>query len=92
MARTKLERYIDILKTLSQNGSLKTSDVACETKINYNELKKYLEFLLTQGLVNHEKVSNKRTAYSITHNGISVLSYFKEQKQMPPITIKQDHL
>ncbi len=91
MARTRLEIYIGILKTLARNGSLKTSDVACETKINHNEVKKYVDFLLAQGLVDQEKVSIKKTVYSITHKGITVLSYFKEQKQMLPI-IKQDHL
>lgn len=86
MGRTKLEMYIGILKTLAQNGSLETSNVAYETKISYNELKKHLSFLLTQGLVDEQKVDKQRMVYSITQQGITVLKYFKELKQVAPIT------
>lgn len=90
MARTKLETYIDILKTLAQNGSLKNSNFACDSKINYNELKKYGDFLLAQGLVAQERVSNRRTVYSITQKGITVLNYFKKQKQKLPMANIQE--
>ena len=86
MGRTKLEMYIGILKTLAQNGSLQTSNVAYEAKISYNELKKYLSFLLTQGLVDEQKVDKRRMVYSITRRGITVLKYLKELKQVAPIT------
>ena len=81
MKPTKLEIYIDILKILSQSSSLKISYVICETNVSGNELKKYLDFLLAQGLVDERKVGKQRMVYSITQRGITVLKYFKELKQ-----------
>lgn len=92
MTRTILEMYIDILKTLSQNNPLKNTDVTCETKINDNKLKKYIDFLFTQGLINRESARNNRTVYSITHKGITVLNFFKKQKQIFLIPTKKDPL
>jgi predicted transcriptional regulator len=89
MKRAKLEMYIGILKILSQSSWFKNSTIACEANINCNELKKYLGFLLKQGLVDEQKVGKQRMVYSITQRGIAVLKYFKELKQEFPI-IKED--
>ena len=86
MQKTKLEMYVGVLKILAQNDSLKTSNVPDKLNISTDELKRYMGFLLKQGLVDEQKLSNNRVVYLITHRGIRVLKYFKELKQERPIT------
>ncbi len=85
MTLTKLELYVDILKNLAQNGSLKISNDASETNLN-KENKKHLDFLLAQSLVEERKVSKLHLVYSITPRGLSVLKYFNALNQEFPIT------
>ena len=81
MAQTKLETYVDILKTLANRGPLKNSVLAGELKIDAREMKRYLSFILKQGLVDESRVGNQRAVYSVTRRGIAVLRCFGELKQ-----------
>ncbi len=83
MHKTKLEIYIDALKIIAKNDSLKTSNVSEELKISSSEGKKCLSFLLNQSLIDKRKLSNNRVVYSIAQRGIKVLIHFNEQKQLP---------
>jgi len=86
MERSKLEKYVDILKIVAQSGPLKISNVACKTNIGSSTLKKYLGFLLAQGLVNEQKMSQHIIVYSITQRGINVLEFFTSMNQEVPLT------
>ena len=85
MRKTKLEMYVGVLKILAQNDLAKTCNVADELNISTDDLKKYLVFLLKQGFIYEQKLSNN-VVYLITKRGNRVLKYFNELKQELPIT------
>jgi predicted transcriptional regulator len=53
-----------------------------ETNVNCCILKKYLDFLVKQGLVEERSVGRRRMVYSITQRGITALNSFRELKQV----------
>jgi predicted transcriptional regulator len=84
LRRTKLETYIDILFVLTQKGPLKLTHITYEANVNSSILKEHLSFLIKQDLVEEYTTEKKRDAFSITPNGITVLKYFREVKQVLP--------
>ncbi|HML02844.1 MAG TPA: winged helix-turn-helix domain-containing protein [Candidatus Bathyarchaeia archaeon] len=85
MRRSKLETYLGILGVLRHNRELKLTHIMYETNVNCCVLKKYLGFLMKQGLVEERTVGRQRMVYSITQRGITVLKYFRELEQVLPI-------
>jgi predicted transcriptional regulator len=85
MRRSKLEMYIDILQVLAHRGALKLTHVMYKANVNCSILKDYLEFLIKQGLVEERTLGKRRVIYAITQRGITVLTYFRELKQVLPI-------
>jgi predicted transcriptional regulator len=85
LRRSKLETYLGILGVLEHNRELKLTHIMYETNVNCCVLKKYLGFLMKQGLVQEQTVGRQRMVYSITQRGIAVLNYFRELKQVLPI-------
>ena len=81
MAQTKLETYVDILKTLARRGPLKNSNLAGELDIDTTQMKSYVNFVLKLGLVDECRVGDQRVVYSVTQRGIAVLRHFGELKQ-----------
>jgi len=91
MPKTKLEIYVDLLKILVQNDSLKKTNVE-DARKSSNELKMCLVFLVKEGFVDERKVSHNRMVYLITNRGIRVLKHFKELKpELPIIGGKSDY-
>jgi predicted transcriptional regulator len=84
--RSKLEMYIDTLTVLAHRGPLKLTHVMYKANVNCSVLKEYLEFLMKQGLVEERNIGKRRVVYAITQRGVTVLKYFKELKQVLPIT------
>jgi predicted transcriptional regulator len=84
MRRSKLEMYIDILKVLAHKGPLKLTHIMYKANVNCSVLKEYLDFLITQGLVEEKTLGKKRIVYAITQRGLTVLKYFRELKIMLP--------
>jgi len=84
MRRSKLEMYIDILKVLAHKGPLKLTHIMYKANVNCSVLKQYLDFLITQSLVEEKTLGKKRTVYAITQKGLTVLKYFRELKIMLP--------
>jgi len=84
MRRSKLEMYIDILKVLAHKGPLKLTHIMYKANVNCSVLKQYLDFLITQSLVEEKTLGKKRTVYAITEKGLKVLKYFRELKIMLP--------
>ena len=74
-----------ILGVLRHNRELKLTHIMYETNVNCCVLKKYLGFLMKQGLVEERTVGRQRMVYSITQRGITVLKYFRELEQVLPI-------
>ena len=70
--RSRLEVYLDILKVLARCGPSKLTYIMFETEVNYNNVKRCLEFLVKQNLVKASLVG-KRNFYHITEGGIVVL-------------------
>ena len=85
MRRSKLEMYIDILKVLAHRGPLKLTHIMYKANVNCSVLKEYLDFLIQQNLVEEKTVGKKRIVYAITENGLKVLKYFRELKNMLPV-------
>ena len=78
--------YIDTLTVLAHRGPLKLTHIMYKANVNCRVLKEYLEFLIKQGLVEERSIGKRRVVYAITQRGITVLKYFKELKQVLPIT------
>jgi predicted transcriptional regulator len=78
MRRGPLEMYIDILKALAHNDSLKLTHLMYKTNINCSVLKEQLDFLTKQNLLEERKIGKRRVVYAITQRGMTVLKYFRE--------------
>jgi len=85
MRSSKLEMYIDILRTLAQRGPLKLTHIMYKANVNCSVLKEYLDFLIEQQLVEEKTVGKKRIVYVVSEKGLQVLKYFRELKVMLPV-------
>ena len=85
MRRPKLEINLDILKILAQKGPLKLTHVMYKVNVNCDVLKKYLEFLIKQGLIEERLVGGERIVYLITRQGLTLSKGWKELKQLLPM-------
>ena len=85
MRRSKMEMYLDILKTLAKKGPLKLTHVMYKANVNCSVLKEYLDFLTQQKLVEEKVLRKERIVYEITEKGLTVLKYFRELQIMLPI-------
>jgi len=72
MGRSRLEVYMDILKVLARHGPSKLTHIMFEIEVNYGNVKRCLEFLIKQNLV-EETLVGKRNFYHITEKGMAVL-------------------
>lgn len=82
MKRSKLERFVEILKLLAINGPLIPEQIMGKSNINSIVLKEDLCFLVKQGLVKEQAISKGRIVFEVSQQGINVLTYFREIKQM----------
>jgi len=85
MRRSKMEIYLDILKTLAKKGPLKLTHIMYKANVNCSVLKEYLNFLIQQKLVEEKALRKERIIYEITQKGLTVLKYFRELQIMLPI-------
>ena len=81
MRRSKIEMYVDILKVLAQRGPMKLTHIMYKANVNCNILKDYLDFLITQELVEERTFAKERVVFVITQRGINVLKHFRELSQ-----------
>jgi predicted transcriptional regulator len=77
--------YVDILKVLAQRGPLKLTHIMYKANVNCKVLKEHLDFLTKQGLVEEKIIRRERLVYAITQQGMTVLKYFRELKEVLPI-------
>jgi predicted transcriptional regulator len=72
---SKLELYLEILKTLNEHGQQKSSSLKHIAKIDPHIIHDQLDFLVKQGLVTSACL-DKRVTCKITKRGSNVLKYF----------------
>ena len=87
MKRSRLEIYVDILKVLAHTGPSKLTHLMYKTNLNCTILRKQLDFLIEEGLVENQTIK-KSTVFSATQRGLTVLKYFREITQDLPIIEK----
>ena len=85
MRRSKMEMHLDILKILAQKGPLKSTHIMYKSNVNCSVLKKYLDFLIKQELIEEKTLRKERIAYAVTQRGLAVLGYFRELQILLPI-------
>lgn len=78
MRRSVFEMYIDILKVLAQHDSLNLTHIMYRANVNCSLLKKYLDFLIKQNLVEKRPFGKRRFVYTITERGLTALKQFRE--------------
>jgi predicted transcriptional regulator len=77
--------YVDILKVLAYNGPLKQTKIMSRANLNCNILKEHMSFLIKCQLIEEKTIKKRETGFAITRKGITVLKYFRELEQVPPI-------
>ena len=73
MRKSKLERYVDILKILASQGPMKLTQVMHKTDLSQSVLKQHLGFLIQQNLVEEQNLGKNKIFYAITERGLKVL-------------------
>jgi len=88
MKRSQLEIYVDILELLVHEGPLMLRHVMHNVDVNCSMMKRCLDFLTKQGLVEGQINRKERKVYGITQLGVTVLKQFRELKEMIPIVVE----
>jgi predicted transcriptional regulator len=84
MRRSHLEKYIEIIGVLEQNGPLKRTPLMYKANLNCSNLKDDLSFLVKQGLIEELTDGKAKRVFAITNRGINVLKYFQAFKHEIP--------
>ncbi|HYA78559.1 MAG TPA: winged helix-turn-helix domain-containing protein [Verrucomicrobiae bacterium] len=85
MRRSKVEMYVDVLEVLAQKGPLKLTHIMYNANVNCSLLKKHLNYLTKQGLIEEKIIGKERIVYAISQLGAIVLKQFKALKEVLPI-------
>ncbi len=85
MRRSNFEMYIDILDVLSTKP-LRVTRITYKVNMNCNLLKKYLNLLMSNGLVEERILNKRQIVYALTKKGLSALKAFREIKQVFPFS------
>jgi len=87
---SKLDKYLSILEVLVLRPR-KLDDIAYRVKMECRAAKHYLDFLVSNGLIEERRLRGKRVVYAINERGISVfktlkaLKYLEKLKKTLPI-------
>jgi len=90
MAPSKLDRYMSILEVLVRRPR-KLDSIAYKVNMECNALKRHLDFLVSNGLVERRRLRGKRVVYAINERGFSVfktlraLKYLEKLKASLPV-------
>jgi predicted transcriptional regulator len=76
--RCSLVIYIDILKVLTNPGPSSIKSLMLTCNLNSKELTQYLDFLVSQSIVEKSTSCNEEDVFVIKQQGVNVLRYFKE--------------
>jgi len=86
MRRSKLEIYIDTLESLAFYGPMRLTRITYKAKLNCSILKTILNELMQGELVEERKLKENLVVYAVTPKARTILSQFKELRQIIPIT------
>jgi len=90
MPPSKLDKYLNVLEVLVR-GPRKLDYIADKINMECNALKRYLNFLVSNGLVEERRLNRKQVIYAINERGLSVfktlrmLKYLEKLKKTLPI-------
>ena len=74
--KSNLELYVDVLHDLACHGPLQISNLKDKAKIDGATLKKHLEFLVQNSLVEKRSINKAQVLYAITERGQTLISWF----------------
>ncbi len=75
--RSKLERYLDILKVVAEHGPIKRTHILYRANLAWGELRDSLE-ALQQSATLSRVVTKKGMFYEITESGKKTLAYYAD--------------
>ncbi len=70
-----MEIYVDILKAVAE-GRKKPTHIMYRANLSWTRLKRYIDFLITQGLL-QEGNNDGASVFMLTTKGKDVIGYFK---------------
>jgi predicted transcriptional regulator len=76
--KSNLELHVDVLRTLACHGPMYSSNFEAEAKPDSFTLKKQLEFLIQNRLVEKQAATRKQALYVITEQGQKMLELFQK--------------
>ena len=85
MKRSKLEKYVDILHLLAEEGPLKLTDLMNSANISNHQIKQQMAFLVKQGMVNEKPIGKTRVTYLASESGLRVVKFFRGEKPVLPL-------
>ena len=87
--KSKLEIRVDILKILASQGPKKLTQLVHKTDLSQSVLKKHLDFLIQQDLVEEQNLGKDEIFYAITGRSLKVLDIvvpiFEGTHKIPPL-------
>jgi DNA-binding IclR family transcriptional regulator len=81
MPHSKLEKYINVLEALAHR-SLKLDSIAYKVKMECTSVKRSLDFLIKNGLVEKSRLHGKHEVYVISERGLSVFRTLRTLRQL----------
>ena len=76
--KSNLELHVDVLHDLACHGPLQISNLKDKAKIDGSTLKKHLEFLVQNSLVEKRPINKAQILYAITERGQTLLDWFSQ--------------
>ncbi len=76
--KSNLELHVDVLRDLACHGPLQSSSLKYKNKIDGSTLKKHLEFLVQNSLVEKQPANKAKVLYTITEQGQTLLNWFSK--------------
>jgi|GEM_PF-3013581 len=90
MPASKLDKYLNILEALVERPQ-KIDKIASKAHVETRELKNYMRFLVSNGIVEERRMAGSRTAYALNDRGFAVFKtlrafkYFEKLKESIPV-------
>ena len=80
--KSNMELHIDVLHALEQHGPINSNKFESEINMDCFTLKKHLEFLTQNKLVEKQLVNRNKILYRITEHGKKMLKVFQKIADM----------
>ena len=83
--RSNLEMYVEVINALAQKEPVKLTHIMHKANLDYVALKKAIDFLLLQGLIEESLEEEDKVVFTIIARGMAVLKYFGEANKGVPM-------